>query len=66
MRAARHGGVTEAQVSGADLIGIGKHAQHRDLNTTNSHTFCGERWGWGGKRVRLWKSALASSAACCE
>jgi hypothetical protein len=32
---ARHGGVTEAHESGADLVDIGKHAQHRDLNTTN-------------------------------
>jgi hypothetical protein len=28
---ARHGGVTEAHESGADLVDIGKHAQHRDL-----------------------------------
>jgi hypothetical protein len=34
---ARHGGVTEAHESGADLVDIGKHAQHRDLNTTNRH-----------------------------
>jgi hypothetical protein len=34
---ARHGGVTEARESGADLVDIFKHAQHRDLNTTNRH-----------------------------
>jgi site-specific recombinase XerD len=34
---ARHGGVTEAHESGADLVDIGKHAQHADLNTTNRH-----------------------------
>jgi hypothetical protein len=34
---ARHGGVTEAHESGADLVDIGKHAQHSDLNTTNRH-----------------------------
>lgn len=34
---ARHGGVTEAHDSGADLVDIGKHAQHSDLNTTNRH-----------------------------
>jgi hypothetical protein len=34
---ARHGGVTEAHESGADLVDIGKHAQHGDLNTTNRH-----------------------------
>ena len=34
---ARHGGVTEAHESGANLVDIGKHAQHRDLNTTNRH-----------------------------
>jgi hypothetical protein len=34
---ARHGGVTEAHESGADLVDIGKHAQHKDLNTTNRH-----------------------------
>ena len=34
---ARHGGVTEAHESGADLVDISKHAQHSDLNTTNRH-----------------------------
>jgi len=34
---ARHGGVTEAHEAGADLIDLSKHAQHRDLNTTNRH-----------------------------
>jgi len=33
---ARHGGATEAHESGADLVDIGKHAQHRDLNTTST------------------------------
>jgi len=30
---ARHGGVTEAHESGANLVDIGKHAQHTDINT---------------------------------
>jgi hypothetical protein len=34
---ARHGGVTEAHESGADLVDVSKHAQHTDLNTTNRH-----------------------------
>jgi len=34
---ARHGGVTEAHEAGADLVDVSKHAQHRDLNTTNRH-----------------------------
>jgi hypothetical protein len=34
---ARHGGVTEAHESGVALVDIGKHAQHRDLNTTSRH-----------------------------
>jgi hypothetical protein len=34
---ARHGGVTEAHESGADLVDVSKHAQHSDLNTTNRH-----------------------------
>jgi hypothetical protein len=34
---ARHSGVTEAHESGADLLEVGKHAQHRDLKTTNRH-----------------------------
>ena len=34
---ARHGGVTEVHESGAALVDIGKHAQHRDLNTTSPH-----------------------------
>jgi hypothetical protein len=34
---ARHGGVAEAHESGTDLVDIGKHAQHTDLNTTNRH-----------------------------
>lgn len=34
---AHHGGVTEAQASGADLVDVSKHAQHSDLNTTNRH-----------------------------
>jgi hypothetical protein len=38
---ARHGGVTEAHESGTDLVDIGKHAQHRDLNTTNRHFIFG-------------------------
>jgi len=29
--------VTEAHESVADLVDIGKHAQLRDLNTTNQH-----------------------------
>lgn len=34
---ARHGGVTEAHEAGAALVDVSKHAQHRDLNTTNRH-----------------------------
>ena len=34
---ARHGCVTEAHEAGADLVDVSKHAQHRDLNTTNRH-----------------------------
>jgi len=34
---ARHGGITEAHDSGADLVDVSKHAQHTDLNTTNRH-----------------------------
>jgi hypothetical protein len=34
---ARHGGVTEAHDAGADLVDIGKHAQHSNPATTNRH-----------------------------
>jgi hypothetical protein len=34
---ARHGGVTEAHDAGADLVDIGKHAQHSNTATTNRH-----------------------------
>ena len=34
---ARHGGITEAHDSRADLVDVSKHAQHTDLNTTNRH-----------------------------
>jgi hypothetical protein len=34
---ARHGGITEAHDSGADLVDVSKNAQHTDLDTTNRH-----------------------------
>ncbi len=34
---ARHGGVTEAHDAGADLVDIGKHAQHSNPATTSRH-----------------------------
>jgi hypothetical protein len=34
---APHGGVSEAKDAGADLIDIGKHAQHSNLQTTYKH-----------------------------
>lgn len=34
---ARHGGITEAQESGVDIVDASKHAQHSNIGTTTRH-----------------------------
>ena len=34
---ARHGGITEAQESGVDIVDTSKHAQHSNISTTTRH-----------------------------
>lgn len=34
---ARHGGITEAQESGIDIVDTSKHAQHTNIGTTTRH-----------------------------